>query len=110
MTRCYAWPLTVLAGEDLKLHVSTAHRRFGVRLFRYGAAVTEVPGQSQIYVRDTCFGTVNCLPKTVLISVGQLGNAVGGAAPSLSGDGHFAAFVQALGPNGGQVLLARTGF
>ncbi len=36
MTRCYAWPLTVGAGADLKLHVSTGHRRFGVRLFRFG--------------------------------------------------------------------------
>jgi hypothetical protein len=42
VTRCYAWPLTVRAGEDLKLHVSTEHRRFGVRLFRYGATVEEV--------------------------------------------------------------------
>ena len=38
MTRSYAWPLTVQAGEDLRLHVSTEHRRFGVRLFRVGAA------------------------------------------------------------------------
>ena len=44
MTRCYAWPLTVRAGDALKLHVSTEHLRFGVRLFRYGAAVEEVAG------------------------------------------------------------------
>ena len=44
MTRCYAWPLTVRAGEDLKLHVSTGCNRFGVRLFRYGATVEEVTG------------------------------------------------------------------
>ena len=44
MTRCYAWPLTVAADEDLRLHVSTPHPVFGVRLFRYGATVQEVPG------------------------------------------------------------------
>ena len=45
MTRCYAWPLTVGAGAELKLHVSTGHRRFGVRLYRYGAEVTPAPVQ-----------------------------------------------------------------
>ncbi|HEX9064507.1 MAG TPA: N,N-dimethylformamidase beta subunit family domain-containing protein, partial [Streptosporangiaceae bacterium] len=45
MTRCYAWPLTVTSGADLHLHVSTGHRRFGVRLFRYGAEVTAAPVQ-----------------------------------------------------------------
>lgn len=44
MTACYAWPVTVRAGAGLRLHVSTEHARFGVRLFRYGATVTEVPG------------------------------------------------------------------
>ena len=33
MTACYAWPVTVRAGADLRLHVSTEHARFGVRLF-----------------------------------------------------------------------------
>jgi hypothetical protein len=47
VTRCYAWPLTVHA--DLKLHVSTQQPRFGVRLFRYGAAVEEVAGPAAIY-------------------------------------------------------------
>jgi hypothetical protein len=42
VTRCYAWPLTVRSGDDLRLHVSTEHSRFGVRLFRYGAAVEDV--------------------------------------------------------------------
>ena len=42
MTSCYAWPVTVGAGADLRLHVSTEHQRFGVRMFRYGATVTEV--------------------------------------------------------------------
>jgi hypothetical protein len=42
VTHCYAWPVTVRAGADLRLHVSTEHERFGVRLFRYGATVTEV--------------------------------------------------------------------
>ena len=46
MTACYAWPVTVGAGADLRLHVSTEHERFGVRLFRYGATVTEVPSQA----------------------------------------------------------------
>jgi hypothetical protein len=49
MTRCYAWPITVRAGEDLKLHVSTEHPRFSVRLFRFGAIVEEVPGQDAVY-------------------------------------------------------------
>jgi hypothetical protein len=52
MTRCYAWPLTVRAGDDLMLHVSTGHRRFGIRLFRFGASVDEVPGQDLVY--DGC--------------------------------------------------------
>jgi hypothetical protein len=47
MSRCYAWPLTVRT--DLKLHVSTRHPRFGVRLFRYGAAVEEVAGPAEIF-------------------------------------------------------------
>jgi hypothetical protein len=42
MTRCYAWPLSVGAGADLQLHVSTEHRRFGLRLFRSGAVIEEV--------------------------------------------------------------------
>ena len=42
MTSCYAWPVTVGAGAALRLHVSTSRERFGVRLFRYGATVTEV--------------------------------------------------------------------
>lgn len=49
MTRCYAWPLTVRAGDDLRLHVSTEHLSFGVRLFRFGATVAEVPGQDLVY-------------------------------------------------------------
>jgi hypothetical protein len=52
MTRCYAWPLTIRAGEDLSLHVSTEHSRFGVRLFRYGATVEAVPGPEVAY--DGC--------------------------------------------------------
>ncbi len=43
MTRSYAWPLSIGAGEDLMLHVSTEHSRFKVRLFRFGATVEEVP-------------------------------------------------------------------
>jgi hypothetical protein len=42
MTRCYAWPLTVDAGCDLQLHVSTQVEEFDVRLFRVGAAIEEV--------------------------------------------------------------------
>ena len=49
MTRCYAWPLTVRAGDALRLRVSTEHRRFGVRRFRYGAAVAEVAGPAAVY-------------------------------------------------------------
>jgi len=49
MTRCYAWPLSVTADADLQLHVSTEHRRFGVRLFRSGAAVEEVGAGSSIH-------------------------------------------------------------
>jgi hypothetical protein len=49
MTRSYAWPLTVLATGDLNLHVSTEHPRFGVRLFRFGATVEEVPGPEAAY-------------------------------------------------------------
>jgi hypothetical protein len=49
MTRCYAWPLTIRAGEDLNLHVSTEHPRFGVRLFRYGATVEAVAGPEAVY-------------------------------------------------------------
>jgi hypothetical protein len=49
MTRCYAWPLTVRAGEDLRLHVSTEHSRFGIRLFRVGATVEEVPAPEQVH-------------------------------------------------------------
>jgi hypothetical protein len=44
VTRSYAWPLTVRSGEELNLHVSTELPRFGVRLYRYGARVEEVPG------------------------------------------------------------------
>ena len=49
MTRCYAWPLTVRAGEDLQLHVSTGEPRFGVRLLRCGAEVTEVEGPAGLW-------------------------------------------------------------
>jgi hypothetical protein len=42
VTRSYAWPVTIGAGQDLHLHVSTQHARFGVRLFRAGAAIEEV--------------------------------------------------------------------
>lgn len=42
MTKSYAWPLTVR--DQLKLHVSTDQPQFGVRLFRFGASVEEVPG------------------------------------------------------------------
>jgi hypothetical protein len=49
VTRCYAWPLTIRAGEDLRLHVSTEHSTFGVRLFRVGATVEEVPGQQPVH-------------------------------------------------------------
>jgi N,N-dimethylformamidase beta subunit-like protein len=48
LTACYAWPVTVRAGGALRLHVSTEHARFGVRLFRYGATVTEVPGPAGV--------------------------------------------------------------
>ncbi|MGD0595604.1 MAG: N,N-dimethylformamidase beta subunit family domain-containing protein [Acidimicrobiales bacterium] len=46
MTRCYAWPLTITSGMELQLHVSTEHARFGVRLFRCGASVEEVQGDT----------------------------------------------------------------
>ena len=49
MTACYAWPLTLRAGDELRLHVSTEHPRFGVRLFRYGATVEEVAGQDRVF-------------------------------------------------------------
>jgi hypothetical protein len=49
MTRCYAWPLSVTAGAALQLHVSTEHPRFGVRLFRAGAAVEEVDAGSSVH-------------------------------------------------------------
>jgi len=49
VTRCYAWPITVRAGDELNLHVSTEHPRFAVRLFRFGASVEEVPGQDAVY-------------------------------------------------------------
>src|SRR5215472_18188480 len=49
VTACYAWPLTLRAGDDLQLHVSTEHPKFGVRLFRYGATVDEVPGQEELH-------------------------------------------------------------
>jgi hypothetical protein len=49
MTRSYAWPLTVRAGEELRLHVSTEHPSFGVRLFRVGAGIEEVPGPDQVH-------------------------------------------------------------
>src|SRR5260370_40517446 len=49
MARCYAWPLTVQAGDNLNLHVSTEHKKFGVRLFRFGATVEEVSGPSVVY-------------------------------------------------------------
>lgn len=48
MTRCYAWPLTV-RGNALNLHVSTEHARFGVRLFRFGAAVEAQPVSDLTY-------------------------------------------------------------
>jgi N,N-dimethylformamidase beta subunit-like, C-terminal len=48
VTACYAWPVTVLADSDLRLHVSTEHARFGVRLFRYGAEVIEVDCQAGV--------------------------------------------------------------
>jgi hypothetical protein len=41
MTRCYAWPLSVTAGSDLHLHVSTDCETFGLRLFRFGSVVEE---------------------------------------------------------------------
>jgi hypothetical protein len=49
MTRCYAWPLTVTAGAELQLHVSTEHARFGVRLFRCGAAIEEVEHETSLH-------------------------------------------------------------
>jgi hypothetical protein len=45
MTRCYAWPLTVRAGENLRLHVSTGHPRFGVRLLRVTATARTADGR-----------------------------------------------------------------
>jgi len=47
MTKSYAWPLTVR--DELKLHVSTKHKRFKVRLFRFGAKVEEVAGPDAVY-------------------------------------------------------------
>jgi hypothetical protein len=49
VTRSYAWPLTIKAGAELRLHVSTEHRRFGVRLFRVGAGIEAVTGPDQAY-------------------------------------------------------------
>ncbi|HTZ92018.1 MAG TPA: N,N-dimethylformamidase beta subunit family domain-containing protein [Streptosporangiaceae bacterium] len=49
MTRCYAWPLTVGAGSDLQLHVSTQVEEFDVRLFRIGAAIEEVAVETGRY-------------------------------------------------------------
>jgi len=49
MTRCYAWPLTVSAGTEVRLHVSTELESFGVRLFRCGAGVEEVDSDASIH-------------------------------------------------------------
>lgn len=55
--RCYAWPLTVRDGADLRLHVSTRHRWFAVRLFRCGAEIQAVPGDDRVYEgHDVPFG------------------------------------------------------
>jgi hypothetical protein len=57
MTRCYAWPVTVSAGADLQLHVSTPWPAFGIRLFRVGATIEEVAASDQVYPgQDLPFG------------------------------------------------------
>jgi hypothetical protein len=56
-TRCYAWPLTVTEGTDLRLHVSTKHERFAVRLFRCGASIEAAPTSGDVYAGvDVPFG------------------------------------------------------
>lgn len=47
--RCYAWPLTVVSGSDLRLHVSTKHPQFVVKLFRCGATIQSVPVADRVY-------------------------------------------------------------
>jgi hypothetical protein len=67
----------------------------------------------QVFVRDTCkssSGSVSgCTANTVLISVDGTGTAIGGFAPAISEDGHFAAFVTTVGAVQ-QAFLAATGF
>lgn len=48
-TRCYAWPLTVDAGSAVRVHVSTTHARFGIQLFRCGAAIQPVAASDHFY-------------------------------------------------------------
>jgi hypothetical protein len=67
---------------------------------------------NQVFVRDTCMASAGvvsgCMPKTVLISVDSKGNAIGGTEAAISGDGHFAAFVNETAAF--QIFLAATGF
>jgi hypothetical protein len=57
MTRCYAWPVTVTDGTELQLHVSTPVPFFGVRIFRAGATIEEVPSRPLAYPgHDVPFG------------------------------------------------------
>jgi hypothetical protein len=56
-SRCYAWPLTVARGSDLRLHVSTTHDRFAVQLFRCGASIEAVATPERVYTGvDVPFG------------------------------------------------------
>ncbi|HXY43425.1 MAG TPA: N,N-dimethylformamidase beta subunit family domain-containing protein, partial [Acidimicrobiales bacterium] len=96
MTRCYAWPLTITSDTQLQLHVSTELEQFGVRLFRCGAAVEEVSGDTSLHAGhsiplgrpDEAWGWPRvsipleaALPDGVYVAVPVPGSAAGSLEP-----------------------------
>jgi hypothetical protein len=49
VTRCYAWPLSVVDEAPLQLHVSTEHDRFAIRLFRCAATIEPADGPLVVF-------------------------------------------------------------
>jgi hypothetical protein len=79
MTRCYAWPLTIRAGADLQLYVSTPFPEFGVRLFRIDAAVEEIAIPAGRYQgQDLPFGRPDDAWAWPRYSVGSTGTIAAG--------------------------------
>jgi hypothetical protein len=90
----------MLSGKIAELPAVSATGRY-VAFLAANANASSSDSTRQVFVRDTCLGAANCLPKTTRVSGAAL---VAEDAPAISSDGRYVAFTSSQGGSW-QILL-----